>query len=245
LKKSIREILPQAKSIVVITGAGISEESGAPTFKGGKAKWEGYKVKSLLDYRAIKIEPETVWKWYNHIRQELKELEPNIAHKALVELEERIPDFTLVTQNVDGLHTKAGSKNVIEIHGNIWELKCIECDEVLENREIPLSVLPKCPKCGSQLRPNIVWVGEPLPPKKLKAAKQAASRCDFLLIVGTSGWLQTPVSLAMLADKHGAFIVDINIEEKTIFSDIADVALWGKATNIVPSIISLTYKFGS
>jgi len=227
-----------------MTGAGISAESGVPTFRGGKAKWGVYKVKHLLNHKAFQLEPETVWEWYNHRREQLKHLNPNPAHQALVELESIVQDFTLITQNVDGLHTKAGSKNFLEIHGNIWQVRCTECGKVSEEHEILVSIPPKCQECGGLLRPDVVWFGEPLCPQKLEAAKQAVSKCDFMLIIGTSGWAQPATSLAVLADQNGAFIVEVNIE-KTIFSDIADFALLGKATEVVPSIISLTYKFGS
>lgn len=244
MNNSVRFRLLRAKSVVVMTGAGISAGSGVPTFQSGEAKWRCYKLKHLIDHRAFQIEPETVWEWYNSRRKRLKNIALNSAHEALVELESIVPDFTLITQNIDGLHTKAGSENVIEIHGNIWQVKCTECNNVSENHDVPISILPKCPKCEGLLRPNVVWIGEPLPPEKLEAAKQVVSQCDFMLIVGISGCIQFGVSLAMLADKNDAFIAEVNTEE-TIFSDIADLALWGKATDILPSIISLTYKFGN
>lgn len=240
---SVRDQLSKARSVVVMTGAGISAESGVPTAQGGDAKWGVYKVKHLSDHRAFQFDPKTVWEWYYYRRKQLKDLDPNLAHNALVELESRVEKFTLITQNEDGLHTKAGSKNVIEIHGNIWQERCTECGKLSENYKNFVLVPPMCQECGELLRPNVVWVGERLPPQKLEAAKKAVAKCDFMLIIGISGFVQTAVSLAMLADQNGAFIVDVNKEKRTIFSDIADMALWGRATKIVPSIVSLTYKF--
>lgn len=226
---------------VVMTGAGISAESGVPTAQGGNAKWGVYKVKHLLDHRAFQFEPETVWEWYNYRRKQLKYLKPNLAHKALVDFESTVQDFTLITQNEDGLHTKAGSKNVIEIHGNIWQVRCTECGKVSENRDVPILIPPMCQECGGLLRPDVVWVGEPLPSQKLESAKHAVSKCDFLLIIGMSGLVQTAVSLAILADRSGVFIIDVNVKD-TIFSDIADLALSGEATEIVPSLISPSFR---
>lgn len=221
-----------------MTGAGISAESGIPTFQSGEAKWKCYKVKHLLDQRAFQLEPETVWEWYNHRRKQIKDTEPNSAHKALVELESLVPEFTIITQNTDGLHSKAGSKNVIEIHGNIWQVKCTKCSQVSAGKSHYDLIPPKCPKCGGLLSPNIVFIGESLPSKKLESAKKIVAKCDFMVIVGMSGWIQSGVSLAMLADKEGVFIVEVNTE-KTVFSDIADEVLLGKATDILPSLISL------
>jgi len=176
-----------------------------------------------------------VWKFYNWRREVIAKVKPNPAHKALVELEKIIPDFLLITQNVDGLHQQAGNKNMVELHGNIWWVKCTTCKYLDENRQI-LPPLPICPKCGSLLRPNVVWFGEALDPEVLDKAIEAIENTEVLLVIGTSAVVQPAASLIWLAKKHGALIIEINVE-KTEATGIADITLLGKAGEVLPQLV--------
>ena len=180
LKKRLR----QAKKVMVITGAGISAESGVPTFRGQDGLWQNYTVTDLATPQAFAANPELVWAFYNWRRNLISQTKENPAHQALVTLEESLADFTLVTQNVDGLHLRAGSKNIIEIHGNLWRVKCSKCHQKYIDMSVNMGTLPSCKECGNLLRPDVVWFGENLDHQLLQRAEETAQRCDALLVSG-------------------------------------------------------------
>ena len=229
----IKSKLGLAKSISVLTGAGISAESGVPTFRGEGGLWRNYRAEELATPEAFGRDPELVWEWYNMRREKIAPLLPNMAHKTLASLEAKTKDFTLITQNVDGLHERAGSRNILELHGNIWKVRCTACGIVSENHDLPIDIPPRCKKCGGLLRPHIVWFGEKLSTEIINEAYAALERCDLLLVVGTSGVVQPAASMASMARQAGAYVVEVNIE-KTPNSHVVDEAITGKAAEILP-----------
>jgi len=202
----------------------MSAESGVPTFRDAQTGyWSKFNPEDLATPEAFARDPKFVWAWYRQRRQQLRRIEPHVGHRLLAEWEQRIADFTLVTQNVDGLHHRAGSKNVVELHGRLDVVRCTSC----EHRIVGLDDLgedPRCDKCGARLRPGVVWFGEMLPPGALESAFDAARRCEVLLVIGTSGVVQPAASLIDAARLHGAFVVEIN-PSTTLLSPTCDVCL--------------------
>lgn len=232
----VRERLRESRALVVLTGAGISAESGVPTFRGDGGLWRTYRAMDLATPEAFERDPKLVWEFYNWRRELVAPLEPNPAHRALAELEKRLPGFTLITQNIDGLHQKAGSRNLLELHGNLWWVRCTACRRLEEDRTVPLPPLPACPSCGSLLRPHVVWFGEMLDRKILDAAYGAIDGCDLMMVIGTSGTVQPAASMGMHARGHGALTVEINLDP-TPYTDAYDVGIAGKAGEIVPQLL--------
>jgi NAD-dependent deacetylase len=220
---------------VVLTGAGVSAESGVPTFRGKDGLWKNFRAEDLATPQAFQRDPALVWEWYNWRREKVSGLKPNPAHYALVELGKRFRDFTIITQNVDGLHALAGTSDVLELHGNIWRVRCVSCGMVSGNRKVPIEIPPLC-ECGGLLRPDIVWFGESLPEEVVERAFKALERTDFILVIGTSGIVQPTASFAATAKGNGAFLVEINLE-RTPLSDIMDIVVLGKAGEVLPKLL--------
>lgn len=221
-------------SVTVLTGAGISAESGVPTFRGKNGLWRNYRPEQLATPEAFRRDPTLVWEWYNWRRGLIGACAPNPAHKTLAEMEAMLPDFALITQNVDGLHRAAGSRNVLELHGNIWRVRCIACNNAMEDQQVPLpEIPPRCPECGELLRPDVVWFGEPLPPNVLEAAWAAAARCGLMLVIGTSAVVQPAASLPLVALRNGAQLIEVNPAE-TSLSAYAHEVLRGPAAEALP-----------
>ena len=232
----VREHLATAQNITVLTGAGISADSGVPTFRGADGLWRTYRAEDLATPEAFERVPRLVWEWYNWRRELIATKQPNAAHLAIVECERRAPAFWLITQNVDGLHRDAGSRNLSEIHGNIWKVRCTGCQAVSENRDVPISILPFCPHCGALLRPHIVWFGESLLAADLQQCSTVLRNCDLLLVVGTSGIVYPAAGFAAVAKDAGAFVAEINLDP-TPQSSLIDVSLRGRAKDLVPLLL--------
>lgn len=231
---AVAELLSQVKKVSVLTGAGISAESGVPTFRGKDGLWKQFRAEDLATPEAFYRDPALVWEWYNWRRGLMVKVEPNPAHFVLAQWENIFPQFSVITQNIDGLHQKAGSKNVIELHGNIWKFRCTKEGRVEDNQEFPLSqVPPHCSSCGALLRPHVVWFGEALPSDALDRAFALSSSCEVMLVVGTSAYVQPAASLPFLAAESGARVIEINPEVTTL-SYSADFSLRGKAGEILP-----------
>lgn len=232
----VKEVILQARSVVVLTGAGVSAESGIPTFRGPEGLWRSFSPEELATPSAFAQNPILVWEWYDWRRQIIASREPNPAHCAIAKLETYYPEFLLITQNIDGLHQRAGSQKIMELHGNIWRIRCMAEGIISENREVPLcSIPPRC-ACSALLRPDVVWFGESLPPAALSQAVTAVENCELLLVVGTSAIVQPAASLPLIAKKHGAYIIEIN-SEKTPISSLVDESLLGKAGEILPTLV--------
>jgi NAD-dependent deacetylase len=234
--EALREVLRKADRVAVLTGAGISAESGVPTFRGGGGLWRNYRATDLATPQAFSRDPGLVWEFYSWRRDLISKVTYNAAHKALVDLEGLVPHFTLITQNVDGLHLLAGSRNLLEIHGNLWKVRCTTCHEITLDRSADLGPLPKCRSCGGLLRPHVVWFGESLDPSLLSRAVDASRTCEVMLVIGTSAVVQPAASLALEARSGGAVLAEINLEQ-TPQSHLMDVALQGKAGDIVPRLV--------
>ena len=233
----MRDFLTRGKSlrVAVLTGAGVSAESGVPTFRGEKGLWRRYRPEELATPEAFARDPKLVWEWYDWRRQLIARCEPNAAHRTLAEMEEFSPNFTLITQNVDGLHQAAGSKRVLELHGNIWRVRCTAEGTVTENREVPLKEIPPRCGCGALLRPDVVWFGEPLPAKVLETAYRAAQSCDVMLVIGTSAVVQPAASLPIVALRSGAYVIEINPQE-TPLSPLVHESIRGPAGVELPKL---------
>lgn len=222
-------------SIAVLTGAGISAESGVPTFRGEDGLWRQYRAEELATPWAFQRDPALVWEWYDWRRGLIASCAPNAAHQTLVEMDRRCQNFMLVTQNVDGLHRGAGSERVVELHGSIWQVRCTEENTVFENHDVPLHQVPPRCSCSALLRPHVVWFGESLEPEMLGAAYRAVERCDLMLVVGTSAIVQPAASLPAMAKNRGAYLIEINLE-KTPLSAHADEVVLGAAAEELPKL---------
>ena len=232
----LKKKLAVAGSITVLTGAGISADSGVPTFRGADGLWRHYRAEDLATPEAFAKDPRLVWEWYNWRRELIATKHPNAAHEAVVALERRCPRFWLITQNVDGLHRTAGSQHLSEIHGNIWKVRCTVCGVIEDNRDVPLPLLPTCRHCQGLLRPHIVWFGESLHREDLDHCEAALEACTVLLIIGTSGVVYPAAGFAAVAKQAGAFVAEINLDQ-TPQSSFVDLSLQGRAKEIVPLLV--------
>jgi NAD-dependent deacetylase len=230
------ERLTDTKYLVVITGAGISNESGIPTFRGNDGLWQNYRAEELATPWAFEQDPETVWKWYDWRRGIIGRTEPNPGHLAIKGFEDRFENFLLITQNVDGLHGRTGIKKMVEIHGNLWRVRCMREGATSMLMDVPLvSIPPRC-QCGALLRPDVVWFGESIPGEALEQSFRALEMCDTLIVAGTSGAVYPVASFPETVKSNGGFVIEINTEATPI-SAIADVSLYGKSGVILPTLV--------
>ena len=233
---SLVRILQNTERVVVLTGAGISAESGIPTFRGQDGLWKTYRAEELATPTAFHHNPQLVWEWYDWRRGIIGVKEPNSGHRVIARWETVFPSLNLITQNVDGLHQRAGSTNVLELHGNIWKVRCTEEGTITENLDTPLNEIPpRCPECGALLRPHVVWFGESLQPAVLESAFQLSSRCQVIFVVGTSAVVQPAASLPLTAAEARAKIVEIN-PAPTPLTSYSDFSFRGAAGEILPLI---------
>jgi len=248
MQAPIQELIPaelqsrfaKARNVLVLTGAGVSAESGVPTFRGGggAAVWKGMPFDVISSAGMVQQNLQAVWEWFDYRRNLLSELVPNAGHLTIASWQERFPEFTLVTQNVDGLHQKAGSKNVIELHGNIWRARCIACESRFDLR-ISHPRPDNCISCGERLRPDVVLFGEMLPAGAFELAAERAVRCDLCFVIGTSALVYPAASIPEIAKSAGAYLCEVN-PERTPLSNICDEVLSGSAGAILPLIGAAT-----
>ncbi len=229
----MRNLLSRDVPVAVLTGAGISAESGVPTFRGEDGLWKKFKPEELANVDAFLRNPDLVWGWYRHRREIIDKVNPNPGHYALAQMEKRISDFTLITQNIDGLHRRSGSANILELHGNIQRNKCIKCNRIYE--ELPDETSDKVPGCGcgGMIRPDVVWFGEMLPQQVIRDAFKAAERSAVFISIGTSAIVQPAASLPVAAKAKGAYLVEVNVE-RTVLTHLADESFLGKSGEILP-----------
>jgi NAD-dependent deacetylase len=233
------DALRHAQRVVVLTGAGISAESGVPTFRDAQTGlWQEFKPEELATPEAFRRNPRLVWEWYESRRNKVRTVEPNAGHRALAALAKRYSEFTLVTQNVDGLHQRAGSKDVIELHGNIMRTKCFDEDVIVAEWTHTGEAPPRCPRCQGYLRPDVVWFGEELPTDAIHRAMRASDLCDVFLSIGTSSLVQPAAMLPEVALRRGATIIEINPAE-TALTPLATFSLRGPAGGILPELVRL------
>ena len=233
---TVAQKLKDSRKIVFVTGAGISQESGIPTFRGKDGYWRKYDPMKLASIDAFYDDPKLVWEWYDDRRKNILAVKPNEGHFAISQMEE-FKDVVVLTQNIDGLHQRSGSTNVLELHGSIIRIKCTVCDftdNITENFE---SLPPKC-KCGSMLRPDVVWFGEPLPQNIWQSAIKEASICDVMIIVGTSLVVSPANTLPVYAKQNGAILIEVN-PEKTVMSNDMTLSIQATSVGVLPKMLSI------
>src|SRR5436189_1197530 len=234
ISQELRERFVRARIVLVLTGAGVSAESGVPTFRGGgqTAGWKGIPFDLISSAGMVQRDLPAVWEWFDYRRDLLKSMKPNPGHTAIADWQERFAEFTLVTQNIDGLHQRAGSRDVIELHGNIWRTRCISCDwryDFSTTEQRP----QECGACGDAVRPDVVLFGEFLPAGVFELAAQKAGNCELCFVVGTSSLVYPAASLPEIAKATGAYVCEVN-PERTPLSDMCDEVLTGKAGEVLP-----------
>ena len=233
---TVAQKLKDSRKIVFVTGAGISQESGIPTFRGKDGYWRRYDPMKLASIDAFYDDPKLVWEWYEDRRKNILSVKPNEGHFAISQMEE-FKDVVVLTQNIDGLHQRSGSTNILELHGSIIRIKCTVCDfldNITENFE---SLPPKC-KCGSMLRPDVVWFGEPLPQNIWQSAIKEASICDVMIIVGTSLVVSPANTLPVYAKQNGAILIEVN-PEKTVMSNDMTLSIQATSVGVLPKMLSI------
>jgi len=234
LLKEAADVILDADYFVALTGAGISKESNIPTFRGEDGLWRKYDAMELATPSAFAQNPSLVWEWYAWRQGLISECEPNPAHNTLVSWEERGILKSLITQNVDGLHRRAGSKNVLEVHGDLWALKCISCR--YKGRLIePASGIPQCPECNMHLRPDVVWFGESLDPTIIEEVYTQLDRSDVCIVIGTSALIHPAASFPLIVKQNGGRIIEVNVEQ-TSLTRVTDIHLSGRAGDILPTL---------
>jgi NAD-dependent deacetylase len=236
LPEELRGHLRTARSVFVLTGAGVSAESGVPTFRGGggTAVWKGMPFEVISSAGMVRRNLPEVWEWFDYRRGVLSNCRPNPAHEAIARWQDRFPSFTLATQNIDGLHREAGSREVLELHGSVWRARCLSCGGGEDIREKPSDVRPPvCAACGGLMRPDVVLFGEVLPERVFISAAAGAAACDVCFVVGTSAVVYPAAGLPFAAAQAGAFLVEVN-PEPTPLSELCDVTLRGAAGEVLP-----------
>ncbi len=232
--------IARAEKTIASTGAGISKESGIPTFRDSDGLWNGYRPEQLATRDGFLSDPGLVWRWYRDRLLTARDHQPNPGHYALAKLEEILPWFLLITQNVDNLHRRAGSRELVELHGNIERFRCLDHSHYCDWNPAWGDQPPAC-HCGSMIRPDVVWFGEPLPQIELEAAFGESARCDVFMVIGTSGLVQPAAQLPANAKNAGAFLIEVNVRESAI-TPIVDLFIEGKSGEELPRIVEEVEK---
>ena len=242
IPESAARALAEARDVAVLTGAGVSAESGIATFRDAQTGlWARFDPRELATPSAFERNPKLVWDWYAWRRERVAHALPNPAHVAIAEIERRAPQFLLITQNVDGLHAKAGSRKLVELHGNIGRVKCSREGTIVDAwTESADGLPPRCGACGAFLRPDVVWFEEMLPADALARAEAAARQCDLMLVVGTSAEVYPAAALPQQAQRHGARVMEVN-PERTALTSLADDHLHGAAGRILPALVAAAW----
>jgi NAD-dependent deacetylase len=240
----IAALVRSATDIAVLTGSGVSAESGIPTFRDAlTGLWENYRPEELATVAGFRRDPQLVWSWYRMRRLAIAAALPNPGHHALARLARLVPRLTLTTQNVDGLHQRAGSEDVIELHGNIGRVQCADCSRPVDPCPEVESV-PSCPVCGGLLRPDVVWFGEFLPPIAMDRAQTAAESCDLFLSIGTSNLVEPAASLPWIAARHGSPVVVVNTSDEGQRTGPTIHHLLGRAGDVLPALVAAAWPHG-
>jgi NAD-dependent deacetylase len=230
------EKLSAAENVAVLTGAGVSAESGIPTFRDPGGIWEKFKPEELANFEAFMEKPDFVWSWYQHRRKIMREVEPNPGHYALAEMEALFCNFNLITQNIDNLHSRAGNRKVIELHGNIERNYCINCKTFYFEMDINENKIFKCDKCGGLIRPDVVWFGEMLPIEAISFAEKCAREAHVFLSIGTSAEVYPAAMLPIIAKQNGAYTAEINIHPTSISYEM-DETIIGKSSAVLSELL--------
>jgi NAD-dependent deacetylase len=235
----LKALLGKANSIVAFTGAGISAESGVPTFRSADGIWKKMRPEELASMDGFLRNPGLVWEWYAHRKRLIAEVQPNAGHIALAQMEKLVPDFAVITQNIDNLHRRAGSSRVYELHGNIERNYCMACGRTYSNEELLKNPgVPHCMQCDGSIRPDVVWFGEMLPEDAWEASVRAAEAASLFFSIGTSAVVYPAASLPVTAQASGAYLVEIN-PEPTPLTERADEFLQGSAGTVLPMLLNI------
>lgn len=237
ISKSLLQALTNAKHIAILTGAGVSAESGIKTFRDPDGLWAKFNPQELASIDGFMANPKLVAEWYQMRKDDVGNAKPNPGHEAIVALEKMFDDVTLITQNVDRLHQRAGSSDVVELHGNIVDNKCLSCNAPFEGEAIlPNGQLARCPICGGMIRPNVVWFGEMLPEDALIRAEAAAKKCDVFFAIGTTAEVFPAGNLPLIAKQHGAYLIEVN-PRSTVLTKYCDAVLPKPSGEAMPELI--------
>lgn len=234
--KELIDKLEAAQNVCVLTGAGVSAESGVPTFRDKGGIWEKFKPEELANFDAFIRDPDFVWNWYQHRREIMREVKPNPGHLALAEMESMFRHFDIITQNIDNLHFRAGSKNITELHGNIERNFCMKCRTFYKEIDITEKKVLKCNKCGGFIRPDVVWFGEMLPENALMYAQECAAGSDVFFSIGTSAEVYPAAMLPLIAKRAGAYAVEINTKPTVMSMDL-DELIQGKSGAVLSELV--------
>ncbi|MEM6370018.1 MAG: NAD-dependent deacylase [Myxococcota bacterium] len=234
--QELRALIQSRRPLTVLTGAGISAESGVPTFRDGNGLWRNHDPMEIATPEAFNRDPKLSWEFYQERRAKLVEVAPNLGHHAVAAFQARRPETALITQNVDALHREAGSDRLIEMHGCIWNVRCTECRFEEENRHVDLHLPPRCPDCGALLRPDIMWFGEHYQESMMDEIEQLLGRGGIMLVVGTSGHVHPAAAFAGYARQQGAFCIEINPNGTLNESDM-DVVVRAPAGEVLPLLL--------
>jgi NAD-dependent deacetylase len=229
--------LLKAKNVSALTGAGVSAESGVPTFRDPGGIWERFRPEQLANFEAFMSDPDFVWNWYQHRREIMRDVKPNPGHVALAEMDSLFGRFDLITQNIDNLHRRAGSTNVTELHGNIERNYCIKCKKQFNDIDLSQKKVLRC-ECGGLIRPDVVWFGEMLPYDALTYAEECARGSDVFFTIGTSAEVYPAALLPLIAKQYGAYVIEINIRRTAISGDVDEVLI-GKSGEILSELVNL------
>jgi len=232
----VKDWLRSSVSVAVLTGAGVSAESGIPTFRGPGGVWKTYRAEDLATPEGFARDPKLVWEWYDWRRSVIAAAEPNAGHRALAQIERRVPRFTLITQNVDGLHDRAGSVSVLKVHGDIWTLRCTSCERERRDLRPRLERVPPHCSCGGMQRPGVVWFGEGLPGAIWEEAVRSTREADLFLVIGTSAVVHPVAGLVYLAKSSGAKVVEINVDDTPVSSTV-DIRWRASAAVALPALL--------
>jgi NAD-dependent deacetylase len=222
--------------ITVLTGAGVSAECGIPTFRGEGGLWKTYRAEDLATPGAFSKDPGLVWEWYDYRRSICACKDPNPAHHAISRLDKSLEKFLLITQNVDNLHGRAGTRRMVELHGNLFRARCVRCGSLTSSLPVPLPEIPPVCSCGGMLRPDVVWFGEALPERAILEATEASRTCDLMVVAGTSAVVQPAASMPLLAKQAGAHVIEVN-PAPTPLTPFVDCHLEGKAGEVMPGLV--------
>lgn len=236
IPSNVLERVRKAKRATVFTGAGVSAESGVPTFRGAGGIWHKYDYHKLATHEGFVEDPKLVWEWYQLRQVEIQKASPNPAHTTISEMEKHFAEFSVLTQNIDGMHKRAGSHNIVELHGNIWRMRC-ERDGLLVELDSPVKDIPPFCQCGSVMRPDVVWFGEQLSQEAVAIASRASSESDVMFVVGTSAIVYPAAALPILTKNSGGLVIEVNLEATDVTS-YADLSLFGRAGDILPALWS-------
>jgi len=234
ISKSVFERMRHARSVSVLTGAGVSAESGIPTFRGAGGIWQKYDYRKLATPQGFDEDPRLVWEWYQLRQREMLKARPNPAHMIIAEMESFYPEFSVLTQNIDGMHRRAGNRRILELHGNIWRMKCVR-DGLMVSMDSPVEEIPPLCQCGSFMRPDVVWFGEQLSSEVMDEASRIARESEIMFVIGTSAMVFPAAALPVLTKNAGGLVVEVNIEPTDVTS-YADASVFGPAGELLPAL---------